>query len=76
MHLTNKDLYNLFGLPERTYYRRLKELQQQQQFKKKSKGYRYTLSEVLNISKLLGYENLVIPKIQEYLKKKITATKL
>lgn len=73
---TNKDLYNLFGLPERTFYRRVKELQEDNKFKKQSKGYRYKTHEALLLSDLLGYKHLFVAYLQKYLQKKITAIEL
>lgn len=49
---TTKELANYSGISERTFYRRVKELQREGRFRKTSKGYGYSKREVT----ILTYE--------------------
>lgn len=51
---STKELSKLIGVSERTMYNRLRQLESEKKFKKKSIGYFYTPKEVEKIATLLG----------------------
>lgn len=57
MTFTNKNLIDLFGIAERTFYRRIKYLKEKNEYPKQSPGDTLSQEEALLISEKLGYKS-------------------